>query len=73
MTKTRIKLQFKDELGSTRIISIDRPKDGLSDDDINQAMDQIIASEALATKNGKLVAKVKAFIETVEQTDYQIA
>ena len=73
MTKTRIKLQFKDELGSTRIISIDRPKDGLSDDDINQAMDQIIASGALATKDGKLVAKVKAFKETVEQTDYQIA
>lgn len=58
MTKTRIKMQFKDETGSTRIISIDRPRDDISDADI---------------KNAILVEKVKAFKETVEQTDYQIA
>ena len=73
MTKTRIKMQFKDETGSTRIISIDRPREDITDTDIKNAMEEILASKALSTKNGLLVAKVKAFKETVEQTDYQIA
>lgn len=73
MTKTRIKMQFKDETGSTRIISIDRPREDITDTDVKKAMEEILASKALSTKNGLLVEKVKAFKETVEQTDYQIA
>ena len=73
MTKTRIKMQFKDETGSTRIITIDRPREDITDTDIKNAMKEILASKALSTKNGLLVEKVKAFKETVEQTDYQIA
>lgn len=73
MTKTRIKMQFKDESGSTRIITIDRPREDITDTDIKNAMEEILAAKALSTKNGLLVAKVKAFKETVEQTDYKIA
>ena len=73
MTKIRIKMQFKDETGSTRIITIDRPREDITDTDVKNAMEEILASKALSTKNGLLVAKVKAFKETVEQTDYQIA
>ncbi|EGC82693.1 DUF2922 domain-containing protein [Anaerococcus prevotii] len=73
MTKTRIKMQFKDETGSTRIISIDRPREDITDTDVKNAMEEILAAKALSTKNGLLVEKVKAFKETVEQTDYKIA
>ena len=73
MTKTRIKMQFKDETGSTRIITIDKPREDITDIDVKKAMEEILASKALSTKNGPLVEKVKAFKETVEQTDYQIA
>ncbi len=73
MTKTRIKMQFKDETGSTRIITIDRPREDITDTDVKSAMEEILASKALSTKNGLLVEKVKAFKETVKQTDYQIA
>lgn len=66
-------MQFKDESGSTRIITIDRPREDLTDADVKSAMEEILASKALATKNGLLVEKVKAFKETVEQTDYLIA
>lgn len=71
-TKTRVKLQFRDEKGSTRIISIDRPKEGLTNEEVKKAMDEIIAAKALGTKNGNLVAKVKAVKETVESHDFDV-
>ena len=65
MTK-RLKLQFADEKGTKRMISIDNPKEDIDDAGVNQAMDEIIASETLATKDGKVSRKVKAYLENVD-------
>ena len=71
MTK-RLKLQFADDKGTKRMISIDNPKEGIDDAGVNQAMDEIIASEALATKDGKVSRKVKAYLENVETQEFNI-
>ncbi|WP_276862972.1 DUF2922 domain-containing protein [Anaerococcus tetradius] len=67
-----LKLQFADEQGAKRIISIDKPKGNLDENAINKAMDEIIASGSLATKNGKLTKKVKAYLETIDIKEYKI-
>ena len=70
--KKTLKLQFKDNLGATRIISVDNPKPGLTKEEVNQAMDEIINSSSLATKNGKVTSKVKAYIQSVDTEEIEI-
>lgn len=67
-----LKLQFADDLGTKRVISIENPKENLDEVSINKAMDDILASSSLATKNGKITKKVKAYLETINIKEYQI-
>ncbi|MDO5048179.1 MAG: DUF2922 domain-containing protein [Anaerococcus sp.] len=73
MEKTRIKLQFKDAKGSSRIISVDNPKPDLTDENINQAMDDLLNTGVLLTKNGPLNEKLKAYKEIISQQPYTLS
>lgn len=69
---TGIKLQFQDAQDKYRLISVLRPREDVTDTDVKNAMDDILASKALATKNGVITSKKAAWKETKEKTIYQI-
>ena len=71
-TNRKLKLYFKDAENAQRTVSIDYPSQNYTESDINDAMDKIIASGVLATKNGKLTTKANAEMETVEKSPYNI-
>lgn len=72
MEKIRVKLQFKDEEGKNKTLTVDSPKADLNDKTVKEAMDKMITSKVLANKNGPVVAKAKAYKEIVNQEDYDI-
>lgn len=69
---TAVKLQFQDAQDKYRLISVLRPREDITDTDVKNAMDEILASRALATKNGVISTKKAAWKESKERTDYQI-
>lgn len=69
---TTVKLQFQDAQDKYRLISVLRPREDITDTDVKDAMEDILASKALATKNGILTTKKAAWKESKERTDYQI-
>lgn len=69
---TSVKLQFQDAQDKYRLISVLRPREDITDTDVKNAMEDILASKALATKNGVLTTKKAAWKESKERTDYQI-
>lgn len=71
-TNRKLKLYFKDTENAQRTVSIDYPSQNYTESDINDAMDKIIASGVLETKNGKLTTKANAEMETVEKSPYNI-
>ena len=71
-TSKKLKLHFKDAGNTQRTVSIDHPKESYQDTDISSAMEKIIVSGVLETKNGKLTTKANAEIETIEKTPYDL-
>lgn len=71
-TSTTVKLQFQDAQDKYRLISVLRPREDITDTDVKNAMDEILESKALATKNGIITVKKAAWKENKERTDYQI-
>lgn len=67
-----VKLQFQDKQDKYRLISVLRPREDITDADVKQAMDDILASKVLATKTGIITTKKAAWKENKERTDYQI-
>lgn len=72
MNKTKLKLYFKDSANAAKSISVDYPKDNYTSEDIKTAMDNIIASQVLTTKNGTISTKEKAQLETTTIEDLGI-
>jgi len=71
MTKT-LELAFVTENGKSATITIDQPKEPVDVEAVKQAMDIIIAQEAISSMNGKLTAKkhVRLIERSVE--DYEL-
>ena len=72
MNNTKLKLYFRDEKASSKQISIDYPHDSYDDNTLSKAMDAIIGSKVLVTKNGPVASKYKAETETITRTSYNI-
>lgn len=68
----RLKLYFKDADNSQRTVSIDRPRASYTDEEINQAMDQMVAANVIKAGKGLVEAKTKAEMETIEKSAYEI-
>ena len=73
MTDRKLKLHFKDDLASAKSLTIDYPKEAYTDGEVKAAMDKMVNSKVLVTKNGPVAAKTKAQIETIDKEDINIA
>lgn len=67
-----LKLVFNSDKDKSRLITIYNPIDGLNDSKVNQAMDDIIASNVLNTNDGVITKKKQAYLENKERQYYNI-
>ncbi len=65
--KSSLRMTFRNQDGRTATISLDNPKDELTDEDVKEVMDDIIDRAVFITTGGDLVSKVRATV--VETTD----
>ncbi|MGD6817547.1 DUF2922 domain-containing protein [Metabacillus sp. 113a] len=56
MAKT-LELQFGNELGRTVTVSVDAPKETLTDEEITAAMDGLLTADIFTSSGGNLTAK----------------
>lgn len=69
METTRLEMFFMDEIGEKVKLSLDEPKVDLTSTEIEQAMNNIIATNAFKGKGGKFVSAVGAQIVTTNITE----
>lgn len=69
MSMRKLKLYFKDQIQNAKSLTIDYPKADYDGKVLYETMDKIIASKVLLTKNGPIVAKTKAEIETIDKKE----
>jgi len=73
-TKKTLRMSFAVADGSTMSISLDNPKMGLTQSEVEGAMDTVIAKNIFAAAGGDLVAKKDAkIIDTVTNDMYDPA
>ncbi|WP_297281516.1 DUF2922 domain-containing protein [uncultured Anaerococcus sp.] len=73
MANRKLQLYFKDETNNSKTLSVDYPKQSYSPTEVGEAMDTMIASNVLITKNGPIASKAKAEIATVEKEEIELA
>lgn len=69
MEKTRLEMDFIDEFNKRVRISIDDPKENLTNTDIEDAMQAIISNNVFLSKDGDLVAVEAARIVTTSTNE----
>lgn len=72
MINDKLKLQFTDGQNSSKLLTIENYDTSKSGAEIAKAMDDIIASGVLVTKNGKITTKNKAYTEHIQRDDIDI-
>ena len=65
MTKT-LEMVFRDAFGKETVIRLADPKDGLTQAEVQAAMDLIVSANIFATKTGDLVQTAEARIVTLD-------
>lgn len=73
MKKSKLELEFKDEMGKKFTLSIDEPRDDLTPGDIKDTMEEIVDKSIFATATGDVIALEGAryITTTVEEVDIQ--
>lgn len=71
MIKTKLELAFRDEAGKKFTISIDSPREDLTEGEVSSAMEDIVDKEIFATPTGDVVAldSARLISTTVEELD----
>mgnify|MGYP000999507045 CR=1 FL=1 len=64
MIKTRLEMEFKDIEGKKFSISLDDPREDLTEIEVKTAMDQVVDKNIFFTKEGDVVETVGARIVT---------
>ncbi|MSS77430.1 DUF2922 domain-containing protein [Anaerococcus sp. AGMB00486] len=72
MENRKLKLGFKDDFNKSKTISVDYPKVDLNNQEIRTAMDKIIESKVIETKDGKISKVDKAYIERVSRDEINV-
>ena len=72
MERRVLKLKFKDDYGKMKTLSLNYPKIDLNSGEIKDAMDKIIASGVVETKEGKVVKIDQAYIENIARQDFPL-
>ena len=73
MESRKLKLYFKDDFSNAKSLTVDYPKASYEPADLSAAMDQMIDSGVLVTKDGPIATKTKAEIETIQKEDLSLA
>ncbi|NMA87343.1 MAG: DUF2922 domain-containing protein [Tissierellia bacterium] len=66
MTKSKLEMEFKDVAGKKFNLSLDEPKDNLTESDIRTAMEEVVNRNIFSTKEGDIVETVKARVIKTE-------
>ena len=72
MDRRVLKLKFRDDYNKMKTLSLNYPKAELTTQEVKTAMDGIINSEVIETKEGKISKADKAYIENISREDFPI-
>ncbi|WP_028308101.1 DUF2922 domain-containing protein [Desulfitibacter alkalitolerans] len=73
MLTRRLELQFFNEAGTRATIGLDDPKEDLTDVEVRNAMESILAEDVFTSPRGDLVAIAGARIVAREVTEFSVA
>jgi len=72
VNKTKLELEFKDQMGKKFTLSLDEPRDDVTEVEIKAAMDDIVARNIFFTDGGDIVAAAGARIITTTIDEIEI-
>lgn len=72
MIKTKLEMDFLDELNKNFRISLDDPREDLSDTEVSDVMSDIMTANVFESKNGALVEVVGARVVTTTIIEMEI-
>jgi hypothetical protein len=73
MVKTRLVMTFVDALGQNISMSIDDPRDNITEGEITAAMNLIVEKNVFKPKGSDLVGIVEAKIIATDTTEFELA
>jgi hypothetical protein len=72
MIKSKLEMEFKDIVGKKFSLSLESPREDLTEIDIKAAMDEVVNKNIFSTKEGDIVETVGARIVTTEIEEIEI-
>ncbi|MBQ8919508.1 MAG: DUF2922 domain-containing protein [Acidaminococcaceae bacterium] len=63
-TEKELELKFKNAAGQSRTITVKNPKDGLTKEEVDTAMNAIVAANVFTSNGGDLVEAVEGRVRT---------
>ena len=63
-TEKELELKFKNAAGKSRTITVKAPKDGLTKEEVENAMNAIVAANVFTSAGGDLVEAVEGRVRT---------
>lgn len=72
MNRRVLKLKFRDDYGKMKTLSLNYPKVELNSAQIKDAMEKIIGSEVVETKEGKVSKIDQAYIENISREEFPL-
>ena len=63
-TEKELELKFKNAVGKSRTITVKAPKDGLTKEEVENAMNAIVAANVFTSAGGDLVEAVEGRVRT---------
>ncbi len=72
MNKSKLEMEFKDAEGKKFSLSIDEPREDITEEEIRTAMDDIVAKNIFYTTGGDIVAPVGARVITTTVEELEI-
>jgi len=71
MEKRKLIMQFLDAANKAYSISLDNPREDLTQEEIHQAMTNLVGLDVFVSRNGLLIAPNKANIVTTSTTEIE--
>lgn len=72
MIKTKLKMEFKDTQGKKFGLSLDEPREDLTELEVKTAMEEVVTKNIFATNAGDIVEAVGAKIVTTTVEELEI-
>lgn len=68
----KLVMTFKDKKDNKFNLIVNSVKEGITIDEVNAIMDEVVTKGALQSKNGALVAKLYAVVVNTNETNYKV-